>query len=164
MSQSSQQAHKYIIRSPERVTAGHHTASVTMLLTMWSLFLWLLAPFATALFWYIFGEVAWHQMREYEGWRWVVDVLPLWLGIIFLMSLALFLWARINQLRFRGHEKRTRLPDVGGDAIAKDFGVDPVQREFWLKSRVLAVAFDEKSRITPVAPRDIDAIEGRPPV
>lgn len=160
---SKDNASKYIIRSPQRVTAGHHGTSVTLLLTFWSLLLWLLAPVFTALFWFIMGEIAWHHMMESAGWRWVVDVLPLWLLIIFLMSLALFVWARINQVRFRGHEKRLRPADVAGGQIAQDFGVDPVQREFWLKSRVLTVVFDEQSRITKVAPRDIDAIEGRPP-
>lgn len=155
---------KYIIRQPERVTAGHHGAVAASLLVMWSLFLWLLAPLGTALFWFIFGEIAWHQMKEYEGWRWLLQSAPLWLGIIFLMTLALFLWARINQLRFRGKEHRLRRPDATDERIAQDFGVDPVQRRFWQQSRVLRVHFDDAARITKVVPLDIDGTTGRPPL
>ncbi|MFP5441379.1 MAG: poly-beta-1,6-N-acetyl-D-glucosamine biosynthesis protein PgaD [Gammaproteobacteria bacterium] len=157
-------ADKYIIRSPQRVTAAHHTGAIAALLAGWSLFLWILAPLGTALFWFILGEVAWHQMIEYQGWRWLTDAAPLWLLVIFLSSLALFVWARINQVRFRGHEHRQRMADASGEQIARAFGVDPVQREFWLKSRVLTVSFDGQSRIRQVAPRDINEIDGRPPV
>lgn len=157
-------AEKYIIRSSQRVTAAHRTGAAAALLAGWSLFLWLLAPLATALFWYMLGEIAWHQMVEYQGWRWVADEAPWWLLVVFLSSLALFLWARINQSRFRGQEHRHRLADVAGARIAQDFGVDPVQREFWLRSRVLKVEFDKQSRIAKVLPRDIDAVEGGPPL
>lgn len=141
----------YIIRQPERVTIGHHTAGVTFVLTLWMLFLWLMAPLMTGLFWFILGEVTWHQMIEREGWRPLVEVLPLWLLVIFVMSFSFFLWARLNQWRFRGHEHRHRIADAPAAAIAADFGVAEADREQWLKAAVLRVDFDEQARITGVA-------------
>lgn len=138
----------YIIRQPERVTSGRHAAGVAFVLTLWMLFLWLLAPLMTGLFWFILGEVAWHQMIEQEGWRPLARVLPLWFLIVFGMSLALFLWARINQWRFRGHEHRRRFPDATAAVIAADFGVSAADRDVWAGAAVLRVDFDERARIT----------------
>lgn len=157
-------AHRYIIRQPLRVTTRERTGGIAVLIAAWSVLLWLLAPLFTALFWFIQGEVAWHHMIEQQGWRSLAEVAPWWFLFIFLMTLALFLWAKVNQWRFHGKEKRLRMPDVTGERIAADFGVDPVQREFWLKSRVLVVRFDEQSRVEKVLPKDINEIEGRPPV
>lgn len=144
-------SHSYIIRQPERVVGrGRHAPATAAALSLWMLFLWLLAPLVTALFWFILGEITWHQMVVDAGLGAVRAALPLWLLVVFVMSLALFLWARLNQWRFRGHEHRRRLPDVAGGQVASDFGVDAAAREQWLQARALQVSFDEQARISGV--------------
>lgn len=148
-------SHPYIIRQPERVMGrGRHAPAVAAALSLWMLFLWLLAPLVTALFWFILGEVTWHQMVVGAGLEAVGEALPLWFLVVFLMSLALFAWARLNQWRFRGHEHRHRIPDVDGARIAVDFGVDAAARERWLRARVLDVHFDDAARILSVSVRE----------
>lgn len=147
-------SHPYIIRQPERVLGrGRHAPALAAALSLWMLFLWLLAPLMTALFWFILGEITWHQMIVDAGLEAVREVLPLWLLVVAAMSLALFAWARVNQWRFRGHEHRHPVPDVEGARIAADFGVDAAARENWLQARVLEVRFDDAARITAVSVR-----------
>ena len=89
------------------------------------LYLWL--PLATLALWALGGERFYEHMVVLEGYRSFLEHLRLYQSVIVTMAALYLGWALVNQIRFRGVERRRRPPAVRPEEMARFFGVDEAQ-------------------------------------
>lgn len=141
-----------IIDTPEVLRRRDRWAEVGITLFFWVLLLYLWQPLLSFLAWFVQGYVLYEQMVTLGGYQSFVDSALNYLLAILLFDGVFLLWARVNQWRFRGNEKRRAVPDTSLLQQCLFFNVDATAVTEWRQHRQLVVHFDEAGGIVAVDP------------
>lgn len=142
-----------IIRSPDRLRLPHHLTSASLTVFFWSILIWLCQPVFTLAAWYFNFSVAKDQMADEQGWQALTSLAAAYGSSIVVICSALLIWARIQQWRFRGKEKRRWPVELSNEQVAHWFGTDPFARRHWMRLRHTNVYFNEGSQAMTIRPR-----------
>lgn len=153
-----------VINRRDLITSRHRIAAVGVTLFFWGALLYLWQPLIAAVAWVFEVKLFYDQMIVLGGLQAFRQLLLIYLAVIVGLGATLLVWARINQWRFRGKERRSRFPDATVQEVADTFGVDPGQLYGWQQQPTLTVSFDDAGNITGVAPipRDPSAEPHKP--
>jgi len=136
-----------IINRPDWVTRGQQVTAVGTTLFFWFALLYLWQPVISLIAWAFNVKLFYSHMVVLGGYETFLDVWKSYALVIALMGGSLILWARINQWRFRGAERRTFIPVSEDSDIAATFGVQPEQLHDWRAMKNVVLDIDEQSRV-----------------
>ena len=151
-------APKLIIDRPDLQTLAQRFGSMTVTFVFWVLYLYLWLPGISAVAWLIEGGLFYEHMIERRGYVAVGRVLGTYLTVIGAMSALFLAWARLNQFRFRGVERRERVATVSAFELGRSFGVPPRIVRSWQQSRSIVIHFDDEGGIVP-SPQAVARLE-----
>ncbi len=144
-----------IIESPHLQTGLQKYTHAFLTFAFWLLWVYLWSPIITLIFWLLGFHQFYYHMVKLGGYVGLREQLLLYLVIILAIGFVQLTWAKYNQFRFRGKERRKHQPNVSHSAVFKFFQVDESKIETFKISQVLKLHFDALSNITCV--QDISA-------
>lgn len=148
-----------IIQAPDRLRLPHHLTGATLTVFFWGLAIWLCQPLFTLAAWYLNISIASEQMADNDGWQALTQLAVAYGGSIIVMCSVLLVWARVQQWRFRGKEKRSWPVELSNEEVAQWFGTDPFARRHWMRLRHNNVYFNDATRALTVRPRNAEGEE-----
>jgi biofilm PGA synthesis protein PgaD len=110
-----------IINRPDWVTRGQQVTAVGTTLFFWFALLYLWQPLISLIAWAFNVKLFYSHMVVLGGYETFLDVWKAYALVIVLMGGSLIVWARINQWRFRGAERRTAIPRTDDGDVAETF-------------------------------------------
>lgn len=141
-------ANPLIIDRPDLVPSGQKLTAWSITLLFWGALLYLWQPLLSIVAWSLNIGLFYNHMILLGGYRTFLDLLTMYLAIIALLGGGLILWARINQWRFRGRERRTGIGATDMASLCSSFGVEPVEVEASADQRIVSVTFVDDRKIT----------------
>lgn len=153
-------AEDVIIERSSRLRASHRLTGIGLMLMLWGLLLWLVAPLLVLLLWWLGLRIGYDHLVLLEGWRGLAD-LKVWFAITSVMCVALILWARgrlhwTREWNYRRDDQRddwqTRAAPVDASGIAEWFKTDARAVSAWRSLRRFNVYFSEEDKIMHVLP------------
>lgn len=141
-----------VINRRDLVTNRHRIAAVGITLFFWGALLYLWQPLIAAIAWVFEIKLFYDQMVVLGGLQAFRQLLLIYLTVIVTLGAMLVAWARINQWRFRGKERRSRFPDATVGEVAETFAVDADELHHWQQLRRLTVSFDDAGNIAGIVP------------
>lgn len=140
-----------IINRPDWVTRGQQVTAVGTTLFFWFALLYLWQPLISLIAWAFNVKLFYSHMVVLGGYETFLDVWKTYALVIALMGGSLIVWARINQWRFRGSERRTAIPRTDDGDVADAFGVQPEQLQNWRTMKSVVLDIDENSQVEGVS-------------
>ena len=148
-----------IIDKPENMKVSHYITSASLTVFFWGIAAWLAQPAFTILAWYINTRIGYEHMVILSGWNALADLAGIYVLSIAAMCGALLGWARLQQWRFRGKEKRKFTPELSNDEVSMWFGTNSFTRRHWMRLRNMNVYFDDENQMLQVKPRNTSGEE-----
>jgi len=144
-----------IIESPHLQTALQKYSHAFITFFFWMLWVYLWSPIITMIFWVLGFHQFFHHMVLLEGYIGLAGKLLTYMAVILVIGFIQVAWAKYNQFRFRGKEKRTFRPHVSSGALFDYFNVDKSKISTFQKGQVLKLSLGSLSDIAHV--QDITA-------
>jgi len=141
--------HPLIIERPDLQTLAQRFGSMTLTFVFWLVYLYLWLPLVSALAWFVEGGLFYEHMIVERGYVAVGRVIGAYLTVIAVTSGVFIAWARLNQFRFRGVERRSHVESITAFELSQTFGVPPRIVMAWQRDRSITVHFDDDGRIVP---------------
>lgn len=142
-----QKTEKLIIDRPDLVPPGQKLTAWGITLLFWGALLYLWQPLLSIVAWGLNIHLFYNHMILLGGYRTFLDLLATYLLVIALLGGGLILWARINQWRFRGRERRTGIDRTDIAALCQSYGVKPDVIEATARHKIVAVSFADNGGI-----------------
>ena len=114
-----------IIESPNLQSLRQRYAYAALTLFFWVFWFYLWIPAISLVAWLLGIEILYDQMVVQAGLEALRELLIFYGAVITVLGLSLTGWALYNQIRFRGKERRTLLPNISNNEIMQFFDVDP---------------------------------------
>ncbi|MGB1092396.1 MAG: poly-beta-1,6-N-acetyl-D-glucosamine biosynthesis protein PgaD [Oceanobacter sp.] len=140
-----------IINRPDWVTKGQHVTAVGATLFFWFALFYLWQPAISLVAWAFNVKLFYSHMVVLGGYETLLDVWVSYALVISLMGGSLILWAKINEWRFKGVERRKHIPVAADEAISETFGVEPDQLRGWRSMKSVILDIDENSQVQGVS-------------
>ena len=131
-----------IIERPDLVPPGQKLTAWGITLFFWGALLYLWQPLLSLLAWSLNIRLFYNHMILLGGYRTVFDLLLTYLITIALLGGGLIVWARINQWRFRGNERRTGIGATDMVALSQGYGLSPAEVEAFARHKIISVTFN----------------------
>jgi len=139
-----------IIETPTLQTLQQRFGSTLATLIFWIVWLYLLLPLLSLAAWYFGFQIFYHHMIVLEGLEGFLQLLK-WYTLIFGgLCLSLLIWARINFIRFRNKEKRTRVNAAATEEVAQYYNQSPDQLTLWRKYKKMTLHINKEGHLTRV--------------
>ncbi|MFT3930530.1 MAG: poly-beta-1,6-N-acetyl-D-glucosamine biosynthesis protein PgaD [Spongiibacteraceae bacterium] len=142
-----------IINRPDLVPPGQKLTAWGITLFFWAALLYLWQPLLSLLAWGLNIQLFYNHMILLGGYRTFLDLLVKYLITISILGGGLIVWARINQWRFRGKERRTGIGATDMKSLATSFGLGLEEIEAFAGSKVVSVTFVDEQKISVVIDR-----------
>jgi len=110
----------------------------------WGIWLYLWLPLINLVAWLFGAKLFYEQMILLGGYQGLLQDLGLYSLVIFIIGAVLILWARYNQYRFQGKEKRKRTPRYARMEEIEFFEVEEDVLKMVQTSKRIYVSFDEE--------------------
>ncbi|WP_404356522.1 poly-beta-1,6-N-acetyl-D-glucosamine biosynthesis protein PgaD [Methylotuvimicrobium sp. KM1] len=136
-----------IIDSPSLQSLKQKYISAALTFIFWILWFYLWIPVITLLGWWAGADMFYLQMIELGGVELLFQDLAFILKCIALLGGSLAVWAAYNYYRFRNLDRRTPLPNVSNEALARHFGIDPKSLTDLQNAKFITVQFDDNGKI-----------------
>lgn len=149
-----------IIESPSILRLKDRFAEVGITLFFWMLMLYLWQPVFSLLGWLFQGYAFYHHMMDLGGYQAFGDIALTYVWLIILIDGTFLIWARINQLRFRGVERRKQVADTSLLEHALYCNVDARDVERWREYRQMVVTFGDDGYISGATPEPLASFRG----
>lgn len=140
-------AEDLIINRPDWVTKGQQVTAVGATLFFWLALFYLWQPAISLVAWAFNVKLFYSHMVVLGGYETFLSVWMNYAIVITIMGGSLILWAKINQWRFRGRDRRNSIPATDAKDVAKTFGVLPQQLDDWREMKNVVLDIDEESRV-----------------
>lgn len=137
-----------IIDRPDLVPPGQKLTAWGITLFFWGALLYLWQPLLSLLAWGLNIQLFYNHMILLGGYRTFLNLLVSYLIIIAILGGGLILWARINQWRFRGNERRTDIGATNMESLSASFGLGLEAVETIATSKVISVTFLSEQKIS----------------
>ncbi len=137
-----------IINRPDLVPPGQKLTAWGITLFFWGALLYLWQPLLSIVAWGLNIRLFYNHMILLGGYRTFIDLLMTYLAVIAALGGGLIVWARINQWRFRGKERRTGIDATDLAALSQRFGVSVDDVVSAARHKIVAVTFVDESRIS----------------
>jgi biofilm PGA synthesis protein PgaD len=141
-----------IIDRPDLVAPGQKFTAWGITLLFWGALLYLWQPLLSMLAWGLNIRLFYNHMILLGGYRTFLDLLAMYLAIIAVLGGGLVLWARINQWRFRGKERRTGIGATNVESLSKNFGLGIEDIHRIAQHKIIAVTFINDDKISVAVP------------
>ena len=80
----------------------------------------------------------------------LIDTLSSYAIVVLINTVLLFAWARYNQMRFRGKERRKAMPVVTIADYARMYGFAPEEIAAWQSARILVMHHNDDGQLVQV--------------
>ena len=147
-------AEKLIINEPRLVPSGQKLTAWGITLFFWAALLYLWQPLLSLIAWGLNINLFYNHMILLGGYKTFVHLLLFYVLVISVLSGGLILWARINQWRFRGRERRHGIDATDLLGMCIDFGVASDSRALAVASPVVMVHFATDGKIAALVPAE----------
>lgn len=137
-----------IIDRPDLVPPGQKLTAWGITLFFWGALLYLWQPLLSLLAWGLNIQLFYNHMILLGGYRTFFDLLVKYLITITILGGGLIVWARINQWRFRGKERRTGIGATDMELLSADFGLALEEIEALANDKVISVTFVDEQKIS----------------
>ena len=124
------------------------TASIT--LVFWGALFYMWQPLFSAIAWAFNIKLFYDHMIVLGGYAAFFSLTSIYVAVAGTMMMALYVWAKINQFRFRGKDKRKQMPEVSATKMASAFFVDEEELASWQDAKNVVIHLDDDGRITSV--------------
>jgi biofilm PGA synthesis protein PgaD len=114
-----------IIDRPDWVRPGQKFTALGVTLLFWGALLYLWQPLLSLLAWGLNIHLFYNHMIVMGGYHAFLNLLLFYSIVIAILGGGLILWARINQWRFRGKNRRTVVFSTDQSQMCREFAVDP---------------------------------------
>jgi len=132
-----------IINHPDLVRPGQRFTAMGITLFFWAVLLYLWQPLLSLIAWGFNIRLFYNHMIVLGGYHAFLELLQFYAIVVACLGGALILWARVNQWRFRGRERRRGSPDTDSQALCALFGLEPEALELAKASSNLTVTLAE---------------------
>jgi biofilm PGA synthesis protein PgaD len=140
-----------IINRPDWLSRGQQVTAVGTTLFFWFALFYLWQPAISLLAWAFNVKLFYSHMVVLGGYETFLSTWMSYALVIAIMGGSLLLWARINQWRFRGRERRKFIAVTEVKDISETFGVLPEQLHEWRAMKNVVLDIDEDSQVQRVS-------------
>lgn len=145
-----------IIDRPDWVRPGEKLTALGITLLFWGALLYLWQPLLSLLAWGLNIHLFYNHMIVMGGYHAFLNLLVFYAAVIGILGGGLILWARVNQYRFRGKNRRTGIYVTDEAKLCEGLGVSSERLAQLRASGRLTILLDEAGRIERVS-ADTDA-------
>ncbi|NVK21725.1 MAG: poly-beta-1,6-N-acetyl-D-glucosamine biosynthesis protein PgaD [Kangiellaceae bacterium] len=135
----------FIIDKPESLKAHHKVTAVSMSVIFWFVTFYLWQPLISLIAWLMGFNLFHYHMITLEGFKGFYELLLYYVLIIFVLGFLFLLWAKVNQWRFRGKDKRKVSPPVSQADVANYFKVPAQSYQQWLSEKKITLLVQQDS-------------------
>jgi biofilm PGA synthesis protein PgaD len=139
-----------IINRPDLLKSSQKYTALGLTLFFWGALIYLWQPAISLLAWAFNLNIFYEHMVVLGGYRTFLNLLVNYIIVISVLVGALLLWARVNQWRFRGVERRVGIEKTDIDAVCATFSVNRDSVELWRSCSNLIVDVDEEGLVSEV--------------
>ncbi|MDB6060757.1 MAG: hypothetical protein JWM78_860 [Verrucomicrobiaceae bacterium] len=143
-------AEALIINRPDLVPSGQKFTAWGITLFFWGALLYLWQPLLSIIAWGLNIHLFYNHMILLGGYRTFLSLLATYLEIIAMLGGGLIFWARTNQWRFRGKDRRQGRGDTDVARMREEFGVSAEAFEQALQSAIVTVNFSANGEINKI--------------
>lgn len=145
-----------IINRPDLAPPGQKVTAWGITLIFWAALLYLWQPLLSIIAWALNIRLFYNHMILLGGYQTFLNLLSIYLTVIGLLGGGLVLWARINQWRFRGKERRLDIGATDLPRLYASFGVEEGDWERVAQRSIVVVSFakDGSGRIAAINPQE----------
>ena len=140
-----------IIDRPDWVRPGEKFTALGITLLFWGALLYLWQPLLSLLAWGLNIHLFYNHMIVLGGYRAFLNLLAFYSLVIAALGGGLILWARINQWRFRGKNRRLDLSSTDVPLLCRQFALEPVYLEQAQQYRRLSVTLASDGSVVRIA-------------
>jgi biofilm PGA synthesis protein PgaD len=130
-----------IINRPDLVPSTQKWTAWGITLFFWGALAYLWQPLLSLIAWGFNIRLFYNHMILLGGYHTFLQLVWFYLKVIAVLGGGLILWARINQWRFRGKERRQSLGDTDIHRLLTTYGVSSVELNAASQSRIVTVGF-----------------------
>jgi biofilm PGA synthesis protein PgaD len=139
-----------IIDRPELVKSGERLSAWGITLFFWGVLLYLWQPALSLLAWAFNIKLFYQHMVVLGGFESFLSLLKAYAIVIACLGGALLLWAKINELRFRGTVRRAQVSEINTHQLAEYFSVSQPSLVKWQAEKVLFVQMSNSGQVTEI--------------
>lgn len=122
---SPAQKESLIIDRPDWVRPGEKLTALGVTLLFWGALLYLWQPLLSILAWGLNVHLFYNHMIVMGGYQAFLNLLLFYGIVIGILGGGLILWARINQYRFRGKDRRRGVFFTDEAKLCQEFAIEP---------------------------------------
>lgn len=138
---------KLVINRPDLVPPGQKFTAWGITLVFWAALLYLWQPLISLLAWGLNIRLFYNHMILLGGYQTFLQLLTEYLQVIALLGGSLIIWARINQWRFRGNERRRHLGHTDALALQQEFSVTADTLDQAKNSRIVKISINPDGKV-----------------
>lgn len=152
---------EFIIDRPSSLRTHERLTGMGVTILFWGALVYMWQPLISMVAWAFKIKLFYNHMVVLGGYASFIDLTVIYISVILALSAIFLGWARINQWRFQGKEKRTSQKNVINEVLSRDFNVNLFELELWQLEKNISLQLDEKGYITGVKPRQIQGKDNR---
>jgi biofilm PGA synthesis protein PgaD len=130
-----------IINRPDLVPPTQKWTAWGITLFFWGALAYLWQPLLSLVAWGFNIRLFYNHMILLGGYHTFLQLMWFYFKVIAVLGGGLILWARINQWRFQGKERRRSLGDTDMSRLLSSNGVSPAELDLMLQARIVTVGF-----------------------
>ncbi|WP_223668859.1 poly-beta-1,6-N-acetyl-D-glucosamine biosynthesis protein PgaD [Kangiella shandongensis] len=139
--------HELIIEKPEALRTHHKVTYVSLTFVFWLIIFYLWQPLISLVAW-SFGFKFFHEhMIRLGGYQGFLELLLIYLQVIAGLGIVFLSWAKINEWRFRGKNRRTQVARVRHNEVAEYFKVDVDSLRQMIQQKNIALRITDEMEV-----------------
>ena len=136
-----------IIDKPEALRTHHKVTYVGVTFIFWLLIFYLWQPFISLIAWYFGFQFFYEHMIELGGYKEFGNILLLYAKVIAVLGLIFMSWAKINEWRFKGKNRRKEGVRVTQQEIADYFKMDMAKLNSLITAKTVSLDITDNMEI-----------------
>lgn len=132
-----------IINRPHHMPRSRKVADAGLTLLFWIVLIYLWQPMISVIAWFFKIKLFYNHMIILGGLQQLTGLIVVYTCVILLLGGTLLAWARVNQLRFRGKEKRKMMRNVTLADEAAYYDLNELNLAHWKDLKRCQVTINE---------------------
>lgn len=147
---------EFIIDKPEVLKTHHKVTYFSVTFVFWLIIFYLWQPFISLVAWYFGFQFFYEHMIELGGYQEFGNILLLYTQIIGGLGMVFVLWAKVNEWRFRGKNRRKEGAVVSHQEVADYFKLDAAKLSVLARTKTVSLDISDEMEIL-LAPEEQEA-------